>query len=135
MIEDFILANQLKARIEPRLIKHPNGAVCELFFADTKKFLLIHLVHDKLDLEKVKKVLHVGLVFEPSETEVEDLTGYKKGFLPLISIYGFPRVIDQKVMQKDLLFTFVGDDQTLVIPVNELKEFNETAIIEDITYG
>ncbi|MDO8428659.1 MAG: YbaK/EbsC family protein, partial [Candidatus Diapherotrites archaeon] len=125
MIEDFILANELKAKIEPRLIKHPDGAVCELFFADTKKFLLIHLVHDALDLEKVKKVLRVGLVFEPSETEVEDLTGYKKGFLPLISIYGFSVVIDQKIMKKDLLFTFLNDGLTLVTPVNELKEFNE----------
>ena len=133
MLADFILANKLKARIEERLIRHQNGTKCELYFAGTAPVLLIHLVHTHLDLKKVSKLLHKKNLTEASPSEVEDYTGYKKEYLPLVSIYGMQVVLDPQILEKDLLFTFIGEAKTLIISSSEVKEFNENALVADIT--
>ena len=132
MLEDFIEANSLKAKIIPHQIRKAGGIKCELFFADQKPVLIIYPAVKEVSLEKVKAVLKCDDLIEADDVEAEDVTGYELDFLPPISIYDVKVLVDKKVMEKETAYAFVSKTETLEIPTKEINEFNEDFLEADI---
>ena len=70
MLEDFIEANSLKAKILPGYLKQ-NRIKCRVLFADSKEILAICFVADKLDFEKIKKHLNAEEL-EPADASAAE---------------------------------------------------------------
>ncbi len=132
MLEDFIEANKLQARILPYAAK---GSLikCELFSSDRGFALLIHFAKDVLDLGKAKAVLGGGNLEKAAKGEAEEVTGYSCEFMPPISIYGVKVLIDGKVFAAEEVRCLVGEEKTLAISPREIKEANEDSEVSDIT--
>lgn len=138
MLSDFIEANLLSARIVPKRIANENGAICKLLVSESQEaFLILYRYHNKLDSEKLKKVLKEFTsekIHEADSVEAERITGYKAEYLPPISIYGVRLLIDKKAAEcsADLYF-FTAPEETLIISPREIIEMNDMYSIVDIT--
>ncbi len=132
MVEDFIQANKLQARIMPyaakgRLIK------CVLFSCGKFEAIVISFVRDKVSPEKLKAALNVPFVKPVPSSSVEEITGYDAEFLPPISVYGVKVLLDRKVLAFEKLRCIVGEEKTLEITPAEIIEANEDVAEADIT--
>lgn len=134
MLEDFIEVNELKAKIVNKPIMNPSSARCELIMREPttlKPLLLVHLCKDSIDLEKVAKMFADELRI-PGARETFFVTGYKKDYLPPISIYGVIVIMDKKAAEREKLYFLVDEEHTLVITPQEIIEANEECLIEDV---
>jgi prolyl-tRNA editing enzyme YbaK/EbsC (Cys-tRNA(Pro) deacylase) len=131
MLEDFIVANQLSAKILNRIVKN-HRIVCSLFLADKKPVLAVLLAGNRVDEKRVKGIVKAGTLEKPNQIQTEDITGYAQEFLPPISVYGVTVLIDSAVMEKETVNCVVGEEKTLSIAPKEIKEFNEEAVVEKI---
>ena len=60
---------------------------------------------------------------EIEEDETEEITGYPKGAIPPISVYGIELFVDKSVMRLDKVACLAPDEKTvLVISPNEIIE-------------
>ncbi|MCX8190490.1 MAG: hypothetical protein N3F05_04690 [Candidatus Diapherotrites archaeon] len=136
MLEDFIEINKLKATIINKPIISPNSAKCILYLRDNaalKPALAILMRKDRIDFEKFSSLFPSSELREASAKEAFNVTGYKKGFIPPISVYGVIVVLDSKAAKMGFLHMLVSELTTLEVSVDEIKEMNEDFMICDIT--
>jgi len=135
MLEDFIEVNELKAKIVKKPIINTNSAICELIMREPttlKPLLLVHLAEDNVNLKKISSMFPEELRV-PEARETFFVTGYKKEYLPPISIYGVIVIMDKKAAEREKLYFLVDEERTLVITPQEIIEANEECLVEDIT--
>lgn len=135
MLEDFIEVNKLKARILTGFIRKPSGVKCILFFALNKPFLAVFSAKKKLDLKKLALLfkLNESDLREATESESIEVTGYEKGFIPPLSVYGVTIVLDNNLKKFKEVYCFISNERTLQVPLSEIIEMNEELIEADIT--
>jgi len=134
MLDDFIEINGLNARIVNKVATGKNSAKCELLLRESAAdlpLLLIYLCKDSVDMKKVGKRFPDKLR-EPSAKDALYITGYKKEFMPPISIYGVIVLLDKRAAEEETLCFPVDEEKTLVISPDEIKEANENYMIDDI---
>lgn len=124
MLEDFIEANGLKAKIFPA-IKSFNLIQCSVFEAGFGPVLVVSHYGKKIDFEKIKKAIESDSLLKIEGKDVEEITGYKEGFVPPISIYGIKVLMDDSLKKFDELNVLVGEEQTLAISPAEIESSNE----------
>ncbi len=150
MLEDFIIVN----KIDAELINFPtstntNVAVerKKLPFSSTVKIQLFNSVknepviiithfNSELDLKKIKKLLLLkdnNDLIEQNNDETINITGYKKGFVPPISIFGIRIILDSSLEKKSFLFCQVSEKTFLKVPTQSIIDYNDEVIFEKIT--
>ncbi|MEM4662522.1 MAG: YbaK/EbsC family protein [Candidatus Diapherotrites archaeon] len=135
MLEDFIEVNKLKATIIEKAIFNSSSAKCVLLLREPtalKPFLVVHLKNTEISMEKVKNILPIAETKEANAKETYYITGYQKGYLPAISIYGVIVLLDIRAAKKKKLYILVGENRTLEISPAEIKKANEECIVCDI---
>ncbi|MAG21726.1 MAG: hypothetical protein CL943_00275 [Candidatus Diapherotrites archaeon] len=130
MLDDFIKSNGLKAKILQGTIKS-DLVRCRIFAGKKEDVLIISLRANTLDYPKMQAL--VGVVEPLEEEQVKETTGYKKEFLPPISIYGLRVLIDKKVLEKESVHCILSHEKTLEISPQEIKDFNDDVEVVDIT--
>jgi len=149
MIEDFIKANELKAKLifcskKVRTVQQAAGfmnvcidevAKSILFILDNNEPVLAVVAGDKKVSErKLKSIFNSKTVRLAAPKEVEEITGYEIGAVPPISVYGVKTVIDKKLASKAQIICGGGSDQHLLcISSEELLEFGFEMREEDIS--
>jgi hypothetical protein len=156
MLEDFIEYNNINAKIidlptvtdtnfaiSSKKIPAPCSVKIQLF--DTKEndpFILISQFNSTINFSNVKKLLELnnsnGLeldnlkILELNDIETMNITGYKKGFIPPISIYGIKIIIDSSLENKEFLFCRASEKSFLKVPLKAIIEFNDDVVFEEI---
>ena len=142
MLDSFIQSNSLRAKILPCIAK---GSLikCRLFSSDSFDLLAVFFARDKIDEKKLLAVASVESLgktvaspqsIAPVEAEeVEEITGYKAGFLPPVSIYGVRVVVDSKVMNAGSVKCLLENEKTLEISPSEIVNANDGAVVAGIT--
>jgi len=147
MLEDFIEINSLDAEIisfptdapasAPQVRKRfPSGSIAEtkLFSSpENDLFLIITLAGKKPSEEKVMSETGQTELLEMNEDECFRLTGYKKGFLPPVSIFGVNVIIDSSLENKKYLFFRIKERAYLRITLEEILAHNENVSFAKIT--
>ncbi|MEM4257407.1 MAG: YbaK/EbsC family protein [Candidatus Diapherotrites archaeon] len=137
MLEEFIEVNKLKAKIFPSDERNQNLPLVKsivLVDSNEEPLLVILLSEDKIDFGKIKKVLKVKDVKLADPKQVFEMTGYKVGGVPPISIYGIKTIIDKKVVKLKEIVCGGGTPENLMqISVKEIMENVEEIITEDIS--
>lgn len=150
MLEDFILANKLAARVfenEDELSTPIKQAkACGLPIEDAARttllinaesmeaVLAVFLAPDVLSIEKVEKASGVKNLKLADNGEALEITGYEKDFLPPVSIYGVKTIVDKKLASKKLVSCPDGDEHHAVsITPAEIIEQGYDAKIAVIT--
>jgi prolyl-tRNA editing enzyme YbaK/EbsC (Cys-tRNA(Pro) deacylase) len=148
MLEDFLEVNEVKAElIDLRkevsslsealqvLGLKKNEAIQAKLLLDSEEEGVLCLFPSNLalDLSKAEKVVGKPLKVA-EEKQVLEITGYKKDFLPPLSIYGVKTLIDKKVLKKETVFSAAGSSSKLLkISSKELIKAAFNPIVEDIT--
>lgn len=132
MLEDFIKANELEAKILP-YVSEGKKIKCKLFSSESGNFLAVFFSTDKLSQEKLEFTVGVQNLKPVAFALVEDETGYLPEFLPPISVYGVKIVVDEMVSVAPKLRCVVGEEKVLEIVPKEIIETNEDSIVADIT--
>lgn len=148
MLEDFIEANKLSARVfaTTRKVHTAEKAALEmglesdsvaksivLVASDGTPVLVILLGRDRVDFTKIKALLGVEDVRLAEPEEVLEITGYEIGGVPPISIYGVRAFIDRRVSRKEEIVCGGGDELHLLrIKVREILENVEGISVEDV---
>ncbi len=151
MLEDFLKANGMKARLIECTVPVPNCKAAAaamgvtvsdivksvLFVYDNPKgkaVLLVLLGDARVSLPKVSALLDDKALQLAMPKEVLEMTGYDVGGVPPISIYGVKTFIDEKVMKKAKVYAGGGDEAHLleITPV-ELLEFALEPVVTDVT--
>lgn len=127
MIEDFIEANGLKAKILPR--SSSNLAKCSLFLAGSEPVLVVFPAGKKISLEAVKKELDCESIALLSEKKAFEITGYESNFVPPVSVYGVKVLIDKSLFSMGNLRCRVSETLFLEITAQEILKSNEEAIV------
>ena len=138
MLDDFINANKLEAKLvsaehEVRgkkkvasLAEVPEENVIKVILyngSDNQYFLAVLPAYKKADLEKLCALQDCEQAMEIEEDETEEITGYSKGAIPPISVYGIELFVDKSVMRLDKVACLAADEKTvLVISPNEIIE-------------
>ena len=132
MLEDFIKANNLQARL---LSCKPKGLLikCSLFLSEGLEVLAICLAKDRVSEKKLNAALGTTGLKHVQSGLVEETTGYLAEYLPPISVYGVKAVLDKKAAKAGRLVCLVGEEKTLEITPKEILEANEGAIEAGIT--
>lgn len=137
MLEDFIEVNKLNAKIFPieeRNKSMPLAKSIVLIDSNEEPLLVILLSEDKIDFSKIKKILKVKDVRLAEPKQVFEITGYKVGGVPPISIYGIKTIIDKKLVKLKEIVCGGGTPENLMqISVKEIIENVEDIIEEDIS--
>ena len=116
-------------------IKYPEKAVKSILLIDSNKDAILVVLRgvDKIDFQKVKKVLEVKDVRMALQEEVFKITGYEVGGVPPISVYGVTIIVDKAVAERDDIVCGGGDTIHLMkLRVKEMLENIEEPIIEDV---
>lgn len=91
--------------------------------------LVISGSHGRVNFEKVADILDCSKVKLASPREVQKVTGYEVGAVPMIGLT-LPYVIDSKLFTYDFIYGGTGHPSvTLKIEPNALKELNQVAVI------
>ncbi|MDO8646862.1 MAG: YbaK/EbsC family protein [Candidatus Diapherotrites archaeon] len=149
MIEDFIKANQLKAKLifcskkvhtvqqAANFMKVPVGEIAKsiLFILDNNEPVLAIVSGDKkVSARKLQKIFNSKTSRMATPKEVEEITGYEVGAVPPISVYGVQTVIDKTLASKPQIICGGGSEQHLLcISSEELLEFGFEIRREDIS--
>ena len=131
MLEDFIEDGKFDAKIflsEDEILSPSQiSKICNLpeseiikvviYIGSDKKPVLAILPQDKeADLGKISKIMGCErIIREAIPPEVEGLTGYRKGVLPPISIYGIDIIIEKSIMDKGKVACFGGTKNSVVV--------------------
>lgn len=149
MLEEFIEANKLKAKIvHCKKEVHSSKAAAAVLGKElsdiAKTIVLIDVVKEEAvlvvllgnstaDLEKIKKITGLKELELASPEQTLELTGYETGGVPPISIYGAKTIVDKKVMEKETVFAGGGDNFSILeISPKEIEEFGFEVQIKDI---
>ncbi len=132
MLEDFIKANKLQAKILPLPVKAP-AIKCELFRCDDSDVLAICFASKEIDPKKLAKAVGAKEAKSIPLEEAEDITGYDFEFMPPVSIYGVKAVVDSKLFVAEKVKSPLSLEQVLEISPKEILETNEDAVEADIT--
>ncbi|MEM0360771.1 MAG: YbaK/EbsC family protein [Candidatus Diapherotrites archaeon] len=130
MLEDFIEVNSVNAEIVPGRFSE-NSARCVLLLSkETGGSPVLAIVPGgkRLSLEKAARAAGSGELREASEKEDFEVTGYKHGFLPPISIYGVKVLVEKALLKKPVLNFLVKEECTLRIAPQTIMEFNEDVL-------
>jgi len=145
MIEEFIEKNELDAEIVSFATETPvsvaiklkkfnpkNIAQTDIFISKKRdEILTITPFGKKPSIEKIESIVGEELL-ELNEEESLEMTGYKKRFLPPISIYGVKIFIDVSFDNFDYLIFPLSIKKYLKIQVEEILSFNEDVSFEKI---
>jgi len=145
MIQEFIEQNGLKAEIISFATEVPVSAAIKLkkfnpkniaqinIFGSKKKdeILTITSFGKKASIEKIESIIGEE-VLELNEEECLELTGYKKRFLPPISIYGVKVFIDVNLENLEYLVFPLSIKKFIKISLDEICSFNEDVSFEKI---
>ena len=132
MLEDFIKANNLQAKILSIPVKAPI-IKCQLFRCDDIAVLAIYFASKEIDLKKLAKAVGAKEAKPIALEKAEDITGYDFEFMPPVSIYGVKVVVDSKLFVAEKVKCLISAEQVLEISPKEILETNEGAIEADIT--
>ena len=130
MLEDFIEANNLKARIvsgKPSEFR----IKCLLYICGSDSFLLASPAEKHPDLQKIKNAVSAKDIEVPDAKTILETTGYEKDFLPPVSIFGITLLLDKSIAEKEKLQCAVSDSEYLEISGKEILESSEEALIGD----
>ena len=128
MLEDFIKANSLKAKIlqeqsRSSLVK------CRIYIADENPVLIIAFSDKKISEDKIKKELNCSEIKIPDENKALEITGYEKQYIPPISVYGVNVLLDKSLLNKQELHCNISRTHSLEISSDEIQETNEDIVI------
>lgn len=146
MLEDFIVTNRLKSQlinfptdITINLIAQknifPKKYLVKLKAFITKEndlFITIIPFNLEIDFEKLKNIILEEEFLELNEDECFDITGYKKNYLPPISIYGAKIIIDTSLKNNELLISKTDEKQLFKAQMNEVLEYNDEVEFVDL---
>lgn len=138
MIQDFIDANELDARIVsfPSEVSVEKAlALNELTISNYAKavpfvnekmdfFVVVKLASEKVDIEDAEDLFDENLN-EIDSTETEKLTGFEKSFFPPVSVLG-AKLVFTKLASKSKKFLFaLGPKEYLIINVDSIRKAQE----------
>jgi prolyl-tRNA editing enzyme YbaK/EbsC (Cys-tRNA(Pro) deacylase) len=126
MLEDFIQANNLKAKILG-CAKRADLVKCDLFSTGSDFILLVRFASDTVKTADLKERLGLEHLQRLTGLRAEEVTGYSAEFLPPISIYGMRVIVDERVLEKPVVHCLAAEDKTLEISPQEIVEANEGA--------
>jgi|SRR3989344_239130 len=148
MLRDFISVNKLKAEVfetsrEVRTAERASevmgleadSVAKSIVMVDPNKnpLLVILLGPDHIDFAKIKALLGVRDIRLAEPDEVFEITGYKVGGVPPISIYGIKTLMDRRAANKIEVICGGGDHAHLMrIKVKEILENVEDIEVEDV---
>ncbi|MDD4251186.1 MAG: YbaK/EbsC family protein [Candidatus ainarchaeum sp.] len=149
MLEDFIESNKINAKfisfttimsMESAVLtkKIPSSVAIKIRVFNTLKndpVLLITRFNANVDIQKIKEILLLDDdedLIELTSQECVNITGYKKGFIPPISIYGLKIIIDSYFEKKEYLFCRVDEKKFLKVPLASIIQTNDDVVFEKI---
>ncbi len=132
MLEDFIKANELQAKILPLPVKAPT-IKCTLFRCNDADVLAISFASKELDPKKLAKAVGAKEAIPIALEEAENITGYDFEFMPPVSIYGVKTVVDSKLFVAEKVKCLLSAEQVLEITPKEIVEANDNVIKAEIT--
>lgn len=148
MLDDFISVNKIPAQIHFIPSGTKTATQAERAFADSglvvvKSILLIDsnqnpaLVilkgSDKVDLQKVKKILGVSDVRLAHPEEVLEITGYEVGGVPPVSVFGVKTILDSGIEHlKEVIAGGGTQNHLLQIKVADILANVEEIEIKDV---
>jgi len=138
MLEEFIQANSLKARILHKNVSGSGMVRCKIFLSGKKGAMPVLAVFpsmQRIDLEKLVDASGISGLREADSRETEGITGYPKEFLPPISIYGVKLILEKEAFKAQTIFVLVGVKKTLAISPLELKELADDFAVAGIVKG
>ena len=146
MLQEFIDANELNAKIISFSTETPIKVAIK-----NKKFNPNNIVQSKLFISKEQDLIitiskfgqqekselvnksYGGELLEANDDESIKYTGYKKDFMPPISIFEAKIIIDSKLENREKLIFQITPKKYLQIPLNEIISSNEDVIFSKIT--
>ena len=147
MLDEYIDVNGLKAEImhfneevsNSRQSAQVGGSfpgVKTILFAHEKGFVLAIVEGiKKVDTQAIARILDTKNVRLATPNEVENVTGYKVGGVPPISIYGTQTLIDEQVMKHAWVMGGGGDTFSLLkIQTKDILEHAYEARVEKIAH-
>ena len=146
MLSEFIESNGLIAELisfsteTPVKVAIKNKKFNPKYLAQSKLYLskdndeiLVITDHGKdIDIEKLETISGEELI-EVNNEECLERTGYKKEYLPPISIYGVRIIIDAKLEHYGYLIFPVGSKKYLKIPLEEILSYNDEVVFEKLS--
>ncbi len=146
MLEDFIEFNKLKSKIHLFTSnmstdmaiasqKLPPKRTVKIQLFNTKSnnpVITIIPYHSELNISMLEKIMGEEEIIEIDSTECLEITGYKKDFLPPISIYGIKTIIDSSLESAKSIFARIGAKKFLEAYMNEVLDTNSDISFEQI---
>lgn len=146
MLKDFIETNNLDSSIMTlvtdtkmdyaltnNLFPKKFAVETKLFITkDNDAFICVIPYNSEIDFSKLKSATGEDEFLEAMNREVFEITGFKKEFVPLLSIYGIKYIIDSSLSNLDLLISRVGEKQFLKAKMSEIIEYNEVEFFDII---
>ncbi len=137
MLPDFLEANCPEAELIRKRVS-VNAAKCLLFVpAEEGKWpvLAVFPAGKRVFPEKISGALGLGELRQPGERETYGITGYEKGFLPPVSIYGVKVLVEKSLLGKSFLHFPAGEELTLKISPEKILELNVEAETAEFLEG
>ena len=145
MLEEFIGNNDLCAEIissptelpvvaaiKQRKFNPKTIAKTNLFISSKKdEILIITSFGKELLIENVEKIIGEKLL-EINEEESIELTGYKRKYIPPISVYGAKVIIDSDLENLKYLVFQISIKKYIKIPLEEILSYNEDVSFEKL---
>ena len=146
MLEDFILSNKLDSTIivfptntsTDGLIsskKLPASITVNVRIFNNKAnepIITVTPHNSELNFNILKSILVTDELLELDTFETVDITGYKKDFIPTISVFGVKIIIDSSLEQKEVLFCRVGEKKFLKTSMKSILDTNDDLVFENI---
>jgi len=146
MLEDFLDVNSVDAELitfpretslQTALFEtkiSPSAAVRVDFYMNERQeeFLFVYPIKTRLDLGKAKQATNSSALKEKDPELVFEATGYSKGMLPPVGVYGAKVYVDRSLQGKEVVLCKVGEKEFLKIPPDEIVDANEEAFMEKI---
>jgi prolyl-tRNA editing enzyme YbaK/EbsC (Cys-tRNA(Pro) deacylase) len=132
MLKDFIESNNLSDSAEILRFQKPVSSVSDaaartgiskthivksvLFVNDSLDAVLVILLGiNRVSLKKIESLSGFSKLRLATSDEVFDITGYRVGGVPPISIYGIKTIVDEKVFVLDKIVCGGGDEFSLLV--------------------
>jgi len=145
MIEEFIETNDLKAEIISFSTETPVSVAIKqkkfnpkylarttMYLSKEKdEYMVIASVGKEFPIEKLEEVTETQLL-EMNELECLEKTGYKKHFVPPISVFGVRVIIDSALENFDRLIFPISSKKYMKILMEEIFSSNEDIIFEKL---
>ena len=139
-LNDYIVKNAIEA--EQLIFKHSTHSVADaaqaaqaeaedfvknICLVDSEGRLIVAIVKgaDRVSTKRAARILEIERPRQATIEEIQELTGYPIGGVPSFS-YEAIFLIDERVMEKDMIYTGGGNDHSLVkiTPENLIKSNN-----------